>query len=189
MINEIERSLHTAHQYTQDFQDLIDLRFARTNYKHAVWETPSEFTVHCYKQMTEEKRAYLWRREKLDDEHRAPTYKLTAYEPIDEVDHDKIKTSFPPNYVHSIDASVMHFVLASTPENQPVVGVHDALGSLIRDAKDVRQRFRTAIHRIYAHQHPYRTIIEGVPQEIAWIEEEQASKFVATIRHAPHLIN
>ena len=189
MISEIERSLHTAHQYTEDWQALVDQRFDNTTYRNAIWETPSEFTVHCYKQMTNEERAYLWRREKLDDEHRAPTYKLTAYEPDDEVDDDKIKTSFPPNYVHSIDASVMHFVLAYTPENQPVVGVHDALGSLIRDAKDVRQRFRTAIHRIYAHQHPYRTIIEGVPQEIAWVEEEEASKFVATIRHAPHLIN
>jgi hypothetical protein len=70
-----------------------------------------------------------------------------------------------------------------------VVGVHDALGTHIRHAGDVRERFRNTLHRIYAFQHPRLTVVEGIPPEVAWPDNDDEKKIIAGIRTAPHLIN
>ena len=189
MINRIIQALPTAERYTENWQQLVDARFDNTTYRNSVWETPSEFTVYCYKQQEDERRVRVWAGKSKNESKRDDEKRLTAWEPNNRPDQDAIKTAFPPNFVHSIDASVMHLVLASTPRNQAVVGVHDALGTHIRHAGDVRERFRNTLHRIYAFQHPRLTVVEGIPPEVAWPDNDDEKKIIAGIRTAPHLIN
>jgi hypothetical protein len=69
----------------------------------------------------------------------------------------------PPNFVHSIDASVIHKCLAATPDDQSLVAVHDAVGTHLRDLDDARERFRYNFWWIYTHHHPFLSVVQGDP--------------------------
>ena len=64
-----------------------------------------------------------------------------------------------PNLVHSVDASVMHAVLADMHEDESVVSVHDAVGTHLRDVELVRQVFQKNFHHAYSHEnHPLQLL-------------------------------
>ena len=67
----------------------------------------------------------------------------------------------------------MHFIMAYTPDDQSCVGIHDALGTHIRHVEEAKERFKNSFHRIYSILNPRQMVIEGVPQGIAFADEEQ----------------
>ena len=60
-----------------------------------------------------------------------------------------------PNLVHSVDASVIHAVLADMGENESVVSVHDAVGTHLRDVGTVREVFQKCFHHAYGYENIY----------------------------------
>jgi hypothetical protein len=162
VVREIEAALPTARQYRNDYKGHVDQRLENTNYINTHYETPSGFEVHGWKQETEERRVYVWQKDN-QKKYRNETPKLTAYEPTEYVDENDLRKSMPPNFVHSIDASVIHYCLAGTPDDQSLVCVHDALGTHLRHVDDARDRFRHGFHHIYFHKHPFISIFVGDP--------------------------
>ena len=175
MIDAIEASLPSVVGYTNEMTGETDIRFANTGQRNAIWASPSGFTVHCYKQQTRESRVYVWRRAAEEEGERDETIRLIAHEPTDTPDPRRVRSAFPPNFVHSIDAAVMHFVLAYTPDDESCVGIHDALGTHIRHVADAKERFKNSFHRIYSILNPRAMVIEGVPQGASFPDEDQLS--------------
>jgi|ETNmetMinimDraft_26_1059896.scaffolds.fasta_scaffold03872_9 hypothetical protein len=173
MIHEIEDSLRSVVGYTNEMTGETDLRFQNTNQRNAIWASPSGFEVHCYKQQTRESRVYVWASAAEEEGERDKHHRLLAWEPTDTPDPDRVRSAFPPNFVHSIDAAVMHFIMAYTPDDQSCVGIHDALGTHIRHVEEAKERFKNSFHRIYSILNPRQMVIEGVPQGIAFADEEQ----------------
>ena len=92
----------------------------------------------------------------------------------------------------------MHLVMAYTPEDQSCVGVHDALGTHVRDVKDAQDRFRSAFHWVYSKAHPAvmaQGFLEPIPAGFADPTEPEHPdgtpfidrKFLAEVAKAPHI--
>ena len=59
---------------------------------------------------------------------------------------------------------------SSPYRNQSCVGVHDALGTHIRDVNEAQERFRSAFHWVYSKAHPAvmaQGFLEPVPPGLA----------------------
>ena len=180
----IEAELQQAVGYTNEMGSQIDLRISHGQ-RNALWETPSNFSVCCYKQETDELRERLW--VGYTEKDRDKTIRLTAWNPTRRADIAKLKTAIAPNFVHSVDAAVVHMVLAHTPEDQPTVSVHDAFGTHIRNVTDAKTRFAEAFHRIYSSMHPYLIAVGGMPPFAATPPEELlSSDFLQEIKDPPH---
>ena len=162
VVREIEAALPSARRYRDDYKGLVDERLANTVFTNTHYETPSGFEVHGWKQETDERRVYVWQK-KNPETYRDDSVRLAAYEPNESVDQNDLRKSMPPNFVHSIDASVIHKCLAATPDDQSLVAVHDAVGTHLRDLDDARERFRYNFWWIYAHHHPFLSVVQGDP--------------------------
>ena len=165
----IERELAAAVGYTNEMVGHANMGIGRGS-RNLHWGTPSDFSVHCYKQVTTEIRARLWVGHKPNG--RDHEKRLTGWKPEEEVRIRKLKKGIAPNFVHSVDAAVVHMVLADTPEDQPVVSVHDALGTHIRNVGEAKDRFAKAFHRIYSSMHPLLIARDGVPPAVATPSDE-----------------
>ena len=192
VINKIEEELPTAVAFRDEYRDKVDRRFERTKERNAAWITASDFEVHVYRQKTDERRVEVWH--KANAEGRDETIKPIAYEPNNIARQDKIRTAMPPNFVHSIDASVMHLVLAYTPDDQSYVCVHDALGTHIRHVKYAQYRFRMAFHAVYFRHHPV-LLLEGENPILAnpdnWLKDDGSEwispDFLRDVYRSPHI--
>ena len=166
VINAIELRFSKAVDYTQGMKRRAKLatEWMRSDVKHLKWKTPSQFTVHHYVQNFDQYRPYVFLREKREGEGKQPFFRITAKNPRADHNLTKIVKSAPPNYVHSVDASIIHWLLAGfspqsywafkTPKSEDLniscVTVHDAMGTHIRDVKRVGELFRS--HLAYCYQ-------------------------------------
>ena len=101
--------------------------------------------MHHYHQITDDHRFKL-----IGTDH-----KLVAKMPTEDVDKGKLRSSSPPNLVHSIDASVVHLVLLRAGSlGIPLVTVHDAFGSHLRNVEQVIKDFKSVFWLIYFYQNP-----------------------------------
>jgi hypothetical protein len=173
VIKHIKKELKGAVDFNSHVEALLQHRFDNTRERNAIWGTPSQFSVYCYKQQTTEKREYVWNGK---GKGRPDTPKLTAWKPMRAVKINKIKTAFAPNFVHSVDASVMHFLLANAPKDQNYVTIHDAIGTHLRDIDEARKQFAHWFYTIYSRFHPYLMAFEGVHEAIAEPREAFVSK-------------
>jgi len=184
VINHIKSELQGAVDFNNHVEDLLQERFDNTQERNAIWRTPSQFSVYCYKQQTVEDREYVWTGK---GKNRSATAKLTAWKPVRAADIDKIKSAFAPNFVHSVDASVMHFLLANAPKDQNYVTIHDALGTHLRDIGDAREQFTHWFHTVYSRFNPYLLAFEGVHEAIAQPHETYVSKgLLQKAKNPPH---
>ena len=194
IIKAIEGEIPSAVEFRDEYQEKVNQRWERTTERYVGWVTSSDFEVHVYRQKTDERRVYIWHESKAKDSGRDETVKVTAYEPNNIANKDKIRTAMPPNFVHSIDASVMHFVLADTPDDQSYVCVHDALGTHIRNVKYAQYRFRIAFYNTYHHHHP-SLILQGVHPAMAspdnWLKDDGSEwispDFLREVYLSPHI--
>ena len=195
VVRQIEGELRTAARYREDYKSHAMQR--RINLElpdNTFWASPSDFEVHGWKQETDERRQYVYRKPN-PKKYRDDQVKLTAYEPNEDVDTNALTKSMPPNFVHSIDASVIHKCLAYTPDEQSLVCVHDALGTHLRHVDDARQRFKQNFHRVYSHQHPVLSVFDANPLPDPTSKAKPdgtpllTDEFLAQLYHqAPHMI-
>ena len=184
VINHIEGELQEAVDFNNHVEALLQERFDNTRERNAIWRTPSQFSVYCYKQQTIPRREYVWNGKA---EGRPATARLIAWKPDRAADIDKIKSAFAPNFVHSVDASVMHFLLANAPKDQNYVTIHDALGTHLRDIGDAREQFTHWFHTVYSRFNPYLLAFEGVHEAIAQPHETYVSKgLLQKAKNPPH---
>jgi len=182
---EARKSANSARRIAKEEADASNLNTLSSQGYHVNWETPSNFSVRCYKQETDELRGRLWNG--YNEEGRDDLIRLTAWNPNRFPDTGELKTGVAPNFVHSVDASVVHIVLANTPEDQPTVSVHDAFGTHIRNVADTQQRFRETFHHIYSKMHPLLIARDALPTSEAEPPEELIShEWLREIRVAPH---
>jgi DNA-directed RNA polymerase len=80
-------------------------------------------------------------------------------------DKREMSKAMAPNLVHSVDASVIHAVLADMRENESVVAVHDAVGTHLRDVELVRQVFQKNFHHAYSHENHPLQLLKNDPFE------------------------
>ena len=166
VINAIEWRYRRAVDYTQGMKRGARLATERmrSDVKHLKWKTPSQFTVHHYVQNSDQCRPYVFLREKREGETRQPYFRITGKKPRADHNLNKIVKSAPPNYVHSVDASIIHWLLAgfspqsylafNNPKSEDLniscVTVHDAMGTHIRDVNRIAELFRS--HLAYTYQ-------------------------------------
>ena len=186
VIKHIKKELKGAVDFNSYVEALLQHRFDNTRERNAVWGTPSQFRVYCYKQQTTEKREYVWNGK---GKGRPDTPKLTAWKPIKAAKVAKIKSAFAPNFVHSVDASVMHFLLANAPKDQNYVTIHDAIGTHLRDIEDARNQFTHWFYTVYSRINPYLMAFEGAPAEIAEPHEKFVSKqLLQKVKNSLHMM-
>ena len=189
VVKAIEDALPSAKQYRDEWRGEIDKRWEKKGERNMVFETASKFEVHTYKQETDERRQYVWQK-KNPHAGRDDQVKLTAYEPNSAADKEKLKKAMAPNFVHSIDASVIHLLLEGVTENVSVVAVHDAVGTFLRDIDYVREEFRMSFYRAYKNEnHPIQLLNED-PFEAPDDPEklEIMGNILIQARKSPHMI-
>lgn len=104
-------------KYTEVLNQLK--KFARDQKDSINWITPSGFPI-CSE----------YRKEKIltcSSYILGKAHSLTYREPTDALDLNRISRSFAPNFVHSLDASIMHLTLSSTAIKD-VYAIHDCFG-------------------------------------------------------------
>jgi DNA-directed RNA polymerase len=159
VVKAIEKALPAAKRYRDDWKGPIDSRWEKISKTKVIFPTSSGFQVHCYKQQVDKERQEIWQGAKDAGADRNDNIKLTAYRPNNRRDKKKMSKAMAPNLVHSVDASVIHAVLADMGENESVVSVHDAVGTHLRDVDIVRQVFQKNFHHTYGHEnHPLQLL-------------------------------
>ena len=146
-----------------------------------IFPTSSGFEVHCYKQETDEARQEIWEGRKpvpegtVTDSYqnldtlqkkvggRDSHIKLKVKKPTSRRDKKRMAKAMAPNLVHSVDASVIHAVLANMGSNESVVTVHDAVGTHLRDVGLVRELFQKSFHHAYGHENHPLQLLKGDP--------------------------
>jgi hypothetical protein len=171
VVNAIEKALPSAKQYREGWKGTVHERWEKTGSKRIHFPTSSGFQVYCFKQKTEKRRQPVWQK-KNEDSDRDDTVKLTAYEPNNKPDERKLLKAMPPNFVHSVDASVVHAVLGGMGENESVVSVHDAVGTHLRDVDTVRDVFQMSFYRTYKDENHPLQLLKDDPFESA--DEQEA---------------
>ncbi|QDP52142.1 MAG: putative RNA polymerase [Prokaryotic dsDNA virus sp.] len=104
------------------------------------WLSPSGFPI-----------TLDYRKEKI---HKCSSYilgkshSLTYREPTDKLDRTKIARSFAPNFVHSLDASIMHMALSSTALTD-VYSIHDCFGTHAPNLPELIKNVKQAYLKIF----------------------------------------
>ena len=154
VIAVIEKELAVAVEFTQETKEIpVKINFP------LMWISPSFFEVHaskhrqtgdgdeewCKKHPDPRERIYL-----IDDRE----IRLTAHKPLRMLDNKGMAKAMSPNIIHSIDASVIHYLLWMSPDDVNLVSVHDAIGTLARDMETIRLLFHNTFTHVYSHYHP-----------------------------------
>ena len=148
VVEKIEQILPTA----KDYKNLMKQKAAdliKQGMNEFVWDSSSGFEVHHYKQKpVSDSKAfrpifYLGNGEKA---------RLQAIEPSTVADKEHLKSGLPPNFIHSIDSAVLHFVVADS--DIPIAVVHDAYGVRVADASQLNQLFYDKLLYVYDAHNP-----------------------------------
>lgn len=148
VVEKIEQILPTA----KDYKNLMKQKAAdliKQGMNEFVWDSSSGFEVHHYKQkpVSDSKTFrpifYLGNGEKA---------RLQAIEPSAVADKERLKSGLPPNFIHSIDSAVLHFVVADS--DIPIAVVHDAYGVRVADASQLNQLFYDKLLYVYDAHNP-----------------------------------
>jgi DNA-directed RNA polymerase len=159
VVKAIETALPAAKKYRDDWKGPIDSRWEKISENKVIFPTSSGFQVHCYKQQVDKRRQEIFQDPKDVGADRNNNIKLSAYRPNNMRDKRKMSKAMAPNLVHSVDASVIHAVLADMGENESVVAVHDAVGTHLRDVDTVRKVFQMCFYRAYKYEnHPLQLL-------------------------------
>ncbi len=193
VINAIEREYPEAVTYTQGIGEgaRLALAWTREDIPRLKWKTPSDFTVHHYSQQTNQYRPRVFQREKKGDETRPKYIRLTGKQPTEFHDTEKMVKSCSPNYVHSVDASIIHMLLCGVSPNgftKPdsydrkisCVTVHDAIGTHIRDVKRVGELFRIHLANGYQVLDPVKIATNAKTPITPRISHEWCKRIIAS---------
>ena len=97
----------------------------------STWTSPSGFPVTqtYYKQRTKNVRSYLF------GKVRSVNYNVDT----STLDSAKIKRAFMPNFIHSLDAAIMHIALSRLDPSMAVASVHDCFATHLTDLSTLKQ--------------------------------------------------
>src|SRR5882724_6441508 len=79
---------------------------------------------------------------------------VTISIPTNKLNTRKIKTSFMPNLVHSLDASNIH-ILCEKLNNQPLYTIHDCFASTANNMYDIEKKVKASFIEIYFNNENY----------------------------------
>ena len=147
---KILKHLKSAGKYKNQMKKLAE-EFLSTGKDHFYWRTASGFEVHHYKQVEKKERERILIGQVDGNDKYA---KLVAYEPQGEPDAAKLKSGLPPNFIHSIDASVIHSMLVHFQHRVPITCVHDAIGAHAGTLHEVTEMFYLKLHILYTGFNP-----------------------------------
>ena len=154
VIAVIEKELSGAVEFTQESKGEIE------GIKHDLtWLSPSFFDVQASKHRQTGVGDEDWRKKHRDPRERIYLVDETeirppAHKPLRMLDTKGMAKAISPNIIHSIDASVVHYLLWMSPEDVNLVPVHDAIGTLARDMEVIRLLFHNIFTYVYSHWHP-----------------------------------
>jgi len=191
VIKLIEYELDAAKDYTQamKFDAVTRLNSSQQSKKFLHWKTISGFEVYHYHQDVQKYRPRMLKSEKRTANGRKEYTRLTYWEPVATVDDQsrrKLIKATPPNWLHSVDATVMHFMLDwASRKDISIAPIHDAIGTHIRDMEIVMEAFRRFLASVYRDADPVRFWKgEQVP-----IEPRIDREWVKTICRSPNLFS
>jgi len=147
---KILKHLKSAGKYKNQMKKLAE-ELLSSGKDHFFWRTASGFEVHHYKQVEKKDRERILIGQVDGNDKYA---KLVAYEPQGEPDAAKLKSGLPPNFIHSIDASVIHSMLVHFQHRLPITCVHDAIGAHAGTLHEVTEMFYLKLHILYTGFNP-----------------------------------
>ena len=145
---QILKHLKSAGRYKNNMKKLADKLLADGK-DHFYWNTPSGFEVHHYKQVEKKERERVLIGQNNGKDEYA---KLVAYKPETEPDVKRLKSGLPPNFIHSIDASVIHSLLVHFQNR--ITCVHDAIGAHAGTLHEVVEMFYLKLNILYTGFNP-----------------------------------
>jgi hypothetical protein len=165
---------------------------SRRRIPHARWITPSGFEVRYYSQQTKTVRPYIAALKDGESatEGRPATIKLRAKRPLEAVDEKKLIRAMAPNFVHSVDATVAHYVLMRVGEaGDYVVSVHDAFGTHLKSVRTTAKAFRDYLVELYGATSTFNPPALLSPALSPMIEEKDYRKMIDKAFKSPHIID
>jgi hypothetical protein len=147
---KILKHLKSAGKYKNQMKKLAG-KLLSTGKDHFFWRTASGFEVHHYKQVEKKERERILIGQVDGNDKYA---KLVAYEPQGEPDAAKLKSGLPPNFIHSIDASVIHSMLVHFQHRVPITCVHDAIAAHAGTLHEVTEMFYLKLNILYTGFNP-----------------------------------
>ena len=100
--------------------------------------------------------------EKDPGEKRDQYAKLVAHEPQPEPDKKRLIRGLAPNFIHSIDADLIHHLLSHFRHSGPIVTVHDAIGAHAYTCHEVTEMFYLYLNQIYTSFNPVERLHESM---------------------------
>ena len=116
--------------------------------------------------------------------------RLVAYEPQVTADREALIRGLAPNFIHSIDASVIHSLLSAHGEVDALVTVHDALGAHASSMHKLTELFYLHLLIIYKGFNPkmyFDGSMLGIEIPILQVERgisEEATNLLIQSQHA-----
>ena len=161
VVEKIEQHLLKAEKYKKRMENSAK-QWIKDGKDHFHWKTSSGFEVHHYKQMQKEARETIFLRKKKPGEKRDKHARLVAYEPQIEPDTDRLIRGLAPNFIHSIDADLIHRLLSHFSYSGPIVTVHDAIGAHACTCHEVTEMFYLYLNQIYTSFNPVERLHESM---------------------------
>ena len=165
---------------------------SRRRIPHARWITPSGFEVRYYSQQTKTVRPYIAALKDGESatEGRPATIRLRAKRPLEAEDEKKLIRAMAPNFVHSVDATVAHYVLMRVGEaGDYVVSVHDAFGTHLKNVRTTAKAFRDYLVELYGATSTFNPPALLSPALSPMIEEKDYRKMIDKALKSPHIID
>ena len=125
-----------------------------------------------------------------EGEGRPKIAKLQAVEPSNIPDKSKLKSGLAPNFIHSIDATLIHQMLVQFEGRAPIVCVHDAIGAHASTLHEVTEMFYLKLNILYTDFNPQMYFDHDMSgSEIPILQAEkgispEASKLLIQSQHA-----
>ena len=193
VVEKINELLPSAGLYKQKMSELADQLLIEGKDKF-YWRTASGFEVHHRKQLPvpddQAFRPILFLRKSLEGEGRPKIAKLQAVEPSNIPDKSKLKSGLAPNFIHSIDATLIHQMLVQFKDRAPIVCVHDAIGAHASTLHEVTEMFYLKLNALYTGFNPKMYFDHDMSgSEIPILQAEkgispEASKLLIRSQHA-----
>ena len=187
VVRKIEQHLPNAAKYKEQIENLAK-QWIKDGKDHFHWKTSSGFDVYHYKQTQKEARERIFLRKKKSEEKRDKHAKLVAYESQIEPDEESLIRGLAPNFIHSIDADLIHHLLSHFRYRGPIVTVHDAIGAHANTMHEVTEMFYLYLNQIYTSFNP----VERLRESMAGVEivippvgiSKEASDLLSQSQHA-----
>jgi DNA-directed RNA polymerase len=189
VVEKIKQHLPTAKTYQEEMAKLAS-RLIDEGKDHFHWKTSSGFEVHHFKQQQKEERERILLRTKHSEGEENKYARLVAYEPQGTADREALIRGLAPNFIHSIDASVIHSLLSAHGEVDALVTVHDALGAHASSMHKLTELFYLHLLIIYKGFNPkmyFDGSMLGIEIPILQMERgisEEATNLLIQSQHA-----